>query len=30
MEGTSRYWSPVGGGGGEGGEFGGKQIVFKG
>ena len=31
MEGTSRYWLPVGGGGvGEGEEFGGNQIVFKG
>ena len=29
MEGTSRYWLPVGGGG-EGEEFGGNQIVFKG
>ena len=30
MEGTSRYWSPVGGGGGEGVEFGGKKIFYKG
>ena len=30
MEGTSRYWSPVGGGGGAGEEFGGKQIFLKG
>ena len=28
MEGTSRYWSPVDGGEGE--EFGGNQIDFKG